>query len=55
MILGNLTIRDKDIKYIELVTWIESWIEFQFMTGNWANIRNQHLLGVVKIYHSFNI
>ena len=42
MILGYSTIQDKDIKYIELVTWIESWIESQFMTGNWANIRNQH-------------
>ena len=42
MILGNSTIQDKDIKYIELVTWIESRIESQFITGNWANIRNQH-------------
>ena len=41
MIPVNSTIRDKDIKYIELVTWIESWIEIQCMTGKWDNPGNQ--------------
>ena len=37
-----LKISDEDMKIVELVTGSESWIESQFMTGNWANIRNQH-------------
>ena len=35
-------ISDEDMKIVQLVTGSESWIESQFMTGNWANIRNQH-------------
>ena len=34
MILGNSTIRDKDIINSTTSDWIESWIESQFMTRN---------------------
>ena len=34
---------ERYIKKVQLVTWIESWIEPPFMTCNWGNIRKQQV------------